>query len=85
MPSNFLVARADIFHSYAEFLFSVLQVLQQKNEAEGIDMEPRSFFRIGELLTILYFEYHREQFQIKRVNSHMITTNHHKLKDGDRI
>lgn len=85
VPSNFLVARTDIFHDYADFLFSVLQPLQQKNEAEGIDMEPRSLYKIGELLTTLYFEYHQEEFQIKRVNSHMITTNHHKLKDRDRV
>ena len=78
LPSNVLVARSDIFHAYAEFLFAVLQTLQQENASVGIQQEPGSLCMLGRLLTTLYFEYHKEDYKIKRVNCHTIVTNHHK-------
>ena len=78
LPSNLLIARNDIFHDYAEFLFSVLQPLQQKNEDNAIYQERHSLRVLGELLTTLYFEYHQEDFKIKRVNSHLLAASHHK-------
>ena len=72
LPSNLLIARVDIFHSYADFLFSVLQTLQKKNEADGIEQKTRSLCIFGELLTTLYFEYHQDEWKIQRINSHML-------------
>ena len=71
IPANILVARADVFHDYAEFLFHVLQAVQQRNEENGIVQEPRSLGYLGELLTTLYVALYHEELRIQYADCHL--------------
>ena len=71
LPSNLLIARRDIFHGYAAFLFSVLEAVRQRNKADKFQQEPRSLAALGEILTSIYFAYHRE-LTIKHAHIHLM-------------
>lgn len=71
LPSNLLIARKDVFHDYAAFLFLMLEAVHQRNKADKIQQEPRSLAALGELLTSVYFAYHKE-LKIQHAHTHLM-------------
>ena len=74
IPANILVARADVFHDYAKFLFHVLQAVQRRNVKNSVPQEPRSLGYLGELLTTLYIAIHHEELRIQYADCHLELT-----------
>ena len=62
-PNNMLIAKREIYLGYCRFMFAVLQGMQKKYEAEGIKRPDRYLGYVGELLTTVYFAYHRNKWR----------------------
>jgi len=62
-PNNMLIAKREIYLDYCRFMFAVLRGMQEKYEAEGIERPDRYLGHVGELLTTVYFAYHREKWR----------------------
>ena len=61
-PNNMLIAKREIYLAYCKFMFAVLQGMQEKYAAEGIERPDRYLGYVGELLTTVYFAYHRDKW-----------------------
>ncbi|MBO6294015.1 MAG: DUF4422 domain-containing protein [Selenomonas sp.] len=62
-PNNMLIARRDIYLDYCRFMFRVLQSMQEHYEREGIARPERYLGYVGELLTTVYFAFHRGKYR----------------------
>lgn len=61
---NMLIARADIFDDYCDFLFKVLKRAEELTIPKGADRADRFAGYMGENLTTLYFHKNREKLNI---------------------
>ncbi|WP_294146421.1 hypothetical protein, partial [uncultured Selenomonas sp.] len=73
------LAASTIAERASDFFFHAgLPTVMGEASDNAIYQERHSLRVLGELLTTLYFEYHQEDFKIKRVNSHLLAASHHK-------
>ena len=81
-PNNMLIARTEIYLQYGAFIFGVLQDLERSYEQEGIVKPNRYLGYIGELLTTIFFMYHRSKFIIWYLDYRLLFKN--KCRENDR-
>ena len=62
-PNNMVIAKRDIYFDYCSFMFKVLQGMQEHYKEKGIPRPDRYLGYVGELLTTVYFAYHREKWR----------------------
>ena len=62
-PNNMVIAKRDIYLDYGNFMFKVLQGMQAHYAGEGISRPDRYLGYVGELLTTVFFAYHREKWR----------------------
>ncbi|QDR81956.1 DUF4422 domain-containing protein [Sporomusa termitida] len=61
---NMLIARSEVFDQYCNWLFPLLEAIEQHYTAMSTLREDRYIGYIGELLTALYFLYNRDNLKI---------------------
>lgn len=61
---NILIARAETFGAYAEWLFDILSEVTRRCENEKRNRLPRYIGRLGEILTSIYFLSDQRNFKI---------------------
>ena len=62
-PNNMVIAKRDIYLDYCSLMFKVLQGMQEHYKEKGIPRPDRYLGYVGELLTTVYFAYHREKWR----------------------
>ena len=62
-PNNMVIAKRDIYLDYGNFMFKVLQGMQEHYERKNISRPDRYLGYVGELLTTVYFSYHRRKWR----------------------
>ena len=62
-PNNMVIAKREIYTDYAEFMFSILEEMRKRYEEKNIERPVRCLGYLGELLTTIYFAYHRQEWQ----------------------
>ena len=62
-PNNMVIAKRDIYLDYGNLMFKVLQEMQAHYAREGISRPDRYLGYVGELLTTVFFAYHRETWR----------------------
>ena len=72
-PNNMVIAKRDIYLDYCSFMFKVLQGMQEHYAREGIARPDRYLGYVGELLTTVYFAYHRRKWRTAFVDYHLLT------------
>ncbi len=61
---NMLIAKADVFNDFCNWLFPLLEEIEKHYSEKSICREDRYIGYIGELLTSLYFLYNRNNLKI---------------------
>lgn len=64
-PTNMVIARRDIFDSYCEWLFRILESIENNEQYSVLRKRTRYNAYIAEILTSFYFIYYCEQFSIR--------------------
>ena len=72
-PNNMVIAKRDIYVAYGDFIFSVLEDMRKGYEAKGIRRPPRCLGYLGELLTTIYFAYHRKRWRTAFADYRLLT------------
>ena len=67
-PNNMVIAKRDIYLDYCSFMFKVLQGMQEHYERNWIARPDRYLGYVGELLTTVYFAWHREKYRIAYID-----------------
>ena len=62
-PNNMVIAKRDIYLDYCNFMFKVLQGMQEHYKETETPRPDRYLGYVGELLTTVYFAYHREKWR----------------------
>ncbi|SEH23230.1 DUF4422 domain-containing protein [Selenomonas sp. KH1T6] len=62
-PNNMVIAKRDIYLDYGNFMFKVLQGMQEHYKETGTTRPDRYLGYVGELLTTVYFAYHRGRWR----------------------
>jgi hypothetical protein len=62
-PNNMVIARREIYLRYCSFMFGVLQDMQAYYEERNISRQKRYLGNVGEMLTALYFAYHKDKWR----------------------
>ena len=62
-PNNMVIARREIYLRYCSFLFGVLQDMQAYYQDRDIVRQKRYLGNVGEMLTALYFAYHKDKWR----------------------
>ena len=62
-PNNMVIAKRDIYLDYCNFMFKVLQGMQEHYKEKGTPRPDRYLGYVGELLTTVYFAYHRGKWR----------------------
>ena len=62
-PNNMVIAKRDIYLDYGNFMFKVLQGMQEHYKETETPRPDRYLGYVGELLTTVYFAYHREKWR----------------------
>ena len=62
-PNNMVIARREIYLRYCSFLFGVLQDMQACYQERNIVRQKRYLGNVGEMLTALYFAYHKDKWR----------------------
>jgi hypothetical protein len=62
-PNNMVIAKRDIYLDYCNFMFKVLQGMQEHYKKTETPRPDRYLGYVGELLTTVYFAYHREKWR----------------------
>lgn len=71
-PNNMLIAKREIYLAYCKFMFAVLQGMQEKYAAEGIERPDRYLGYVGELLTTVYFVYHTKKWRTEYIDYQLL-------------
>lgn len=69
---NMLIARKDIFQDYCEWLFPILQCVEDESQPKGIERSDRYIGYLGESLLTLYFIYHKNDYKIVHTGRKML-------------
>ena len=72
-PNNMVIARREIYGAYAEFIFSVLERMRKIYEEKNIKRPDRCLGYLGELLTTIYFAYHRKEWRTAFADYRLLT------------
>ena len=62
-PNNMVIARRDIYLDYCRFIFDILLAMQACYAERNIERPMRYLGNVGEMLTTVYFTYHREKWR----------------------
>lgn len=62
-PNNMVIAKREIYLKYCEFMFTVLQGMQAYYHERDIARTNRYLGNVGEMLTAIYFSYHRDKWR----------------------
>lgn len=71
-PNNMVIARRDIYLDYCRFMFDVLLAMQAYYEEKDIARPKRYLGNVGEMLTTLYFAYHKDNWRIDFVDYQLL-------------
>ncbi len=71
-PNNIVIAKREIYLDYCTFMFNVLQGMQEHYELEGISRSDRYLGYVGELLTTVYFAYHRDKWKTEYIDYELL-------------
>lgn len=70
---NILIARDEVLKRYCEWLFPVLERVEELSTPKGSERKDRYIGYIGESLLTLYFMYHRNRVKIAHTGRIMLT------------
>lgn len=70
---NMLVAREEIFDDFCEWMFSILQRVEELSTPRGNERADRYTAYMGETLTTIYFMYHKDDYKIYHTGRIMLT------------
>ena len=70
---NMLIAKAEVFDDYCDFLFSVLSRAEELTTPEGRERADRFAGYMGENLTTLYFQKNKEKLKIVYAGKRWLT------------
>ncbi len=70
---NILIAKAEVLERYCQWLFPILERVEELSAPEGGGRADRYIGYIGENLLTLYFMYHRERLKIVHTGRLMLT------------
>ena len=62
-PNNMVIAKRGIYLRYCEFMFGILQDMQAYYQERNITRQKRYLGNVGEMLTALYFAYHKDKWR----------------------
>ena len=71
-PNNMVIAKREIYLDYCNFMFNVLQGMQEHYEWERISRPDRYLGYVGELLTTVYFAYHRDKWKTAYIDYELL-------------
>ena len=71
-PNNMLIAKRDIYLDYGNFMFKVLQGMQEHYKEKGIPRPDRYLGYVGELLTTVYFAYNRGRWRTRFIDYRLL-------------
>lgn len=64
IPYNMMIAKSAVFVEYAEWIFPLLEEIEEKWRPRGHSYEDRALAFLGEWLTGVYFLYHRNRLRL---------------------
>ena len=67
-PNNMVIAKRDIYLDYGNFMFKVLQGMQEHYKEKGTFRPDRYLGYVGELLTTVYFAYYRDRLRTEYID-----------------
>lgn len=70
---NILIAKAEVLKSYCEWLFPILERVEELSEPKANERADRYIGYIGENLLTLYFMYHKDRLNIVHTGRIMLT------------
>ena len=71
-PNNMVIAKREVYLAYCRFMFKVLQGMQEHYERKGIARPERYLGYVGELLTTVYFSYHRDKWKTAHIDYELL-------------
>ena len=71
-PNNMVIAKRDIYLGYCRFMFRVLQGMQEEYARAGTARPERYLGYAGELLTTVYFAYHRQKWRTEYIDYELL-------------
>lgn len=71
-PNNMVIAKRKIYLAYCEFMFTILLSMQEHYFAENIARPKRYLGNVGEMLTAVYFAYHRDRWRTEYVDYQLL-------------
>ena len=70
---NMVLAKKDVLEEYCNWLFPVLERVEELSSPKGEERADRYIGYIGETLTTLYFMYHKDKLNIKHTGCRFLT------------
>ena len=71
-PNNMVIARREIYLRYCEFMFGILLDMQAYYREQKIERQKRYLGNVGEMLTAVYFAYHRDKWRTEFVDYRLL-------------
>lgn len=71
-PNNMVIANREIYLGYCQFLFKVLQGMQEEYARENTARPGRYLGYVGELLTTVYFAYNRRRWRTEHIDYELL-------------
>ena len=71
-PNNMVIAKREIYLNFCEFMFAVLQGMQAYYQERNIARANRYLGNAGEMLTAIYFSYHRDKWQTSYIDYRLL-------------
>ena len=68
-----VLAKKDVLEEYCNWLFPVLERVEELSSPKGEERADRYIGYIGETLTTLYFMYHKDKLNIKHTGCRFLT------------
>lgn len=69
---NMLLARKEVLKKYCDWLFPILECVEEESVPKGCERSDRYIGYMGESLCTLYFMYHKEDYRIAHVARRML-------------
>ena len=71
-PNNMVIARRDIYLDYCRFMFDILFSMQTYYEKRQIARPQRYLGNVGEMLTTLYFAWHKDKWRTRYIDYQLV-------------
>lgn len=71
-PNNMVIARRDIYLDYCRFMFDILLSMQTYYEERQIVRPQRYLGNVGEMLTTLYFAWHKDKWRTRYIDYQLV-------------